>query len=221
MKLNSTVALTLILLVSMVAAGLISASWGNALGREALKGITQPDTRPTNNKAGGQTGAVRREELTVLPENTIITNVKARMNGNAAKDAKASPPEPPAAKAPIVQSAVPQFPLTTKSQDVVLEVKSARQQGELFVLVVNLRNEGQLPVQFVYDALTITDEKGQTLKATTDGLPAELPASSGAFPGTISIPAASLEGVKNVALSLSSYPDKQLQLQLPNVPVLR
>ncbi|HEY9883659.1 MAG TPA: hypothetical protein V6C98_08610, partial [Thermosynechococcaceae cyanobacterium] len=95
MKLNSTVALTLILLVSMVAAGLISASWGTALGREALKGITQPDTRPTNNKAGGQTGAVRREELTVLPENTIITNVKARMNGTAAKDTKVSPPASP------------------------------------------------------------------------------------------------------------------------------
>ena len=221
MKLNSTVALTLILLVSMVAAGLISASWGTALGREALKGITQPDTRPTNNKAGGQTGAVRREELTVLPENTIITNVKARMNGTAAKDPKVSPPASPAAKAPIVQGAVPQFPLTTKSRDVVLEIKSARQQGEVFVLAVNLRNEGQQPVQFVYDALTITDEKGQTLKATTDGLPAELPASSDVFSGTISIPATSLEGVKNVALSLSSYPDKQLQLQLPNVPVVR
>lgn len=76
MKLNSTVALTLILLVSMVAAGFASASWGTALGREALKGITQPDTRPTSNKAGGQTGA-RREELAVLPENTIIANVKA------------------------------------------------------------------------------------------------------------------------------------------------
>jgi hypothetical protein len=219
MKLNSTVALTLILLVSMVAAGLISASWGTALGREALKGITQPDTRPTNNKVGGQRGVVRREELAVLPENTIITNVKARMNGNAAKDSKVSPPSPPAAKAPIAQGAVPQFPLTTKSQDVVLEVKSVRQQGEVFVLAVNLRNGGQQPVRFVYDALTITNEQGQTLKATTDGLPAELPASSEIFPGTISIPAPSLEGVKNVALSLSSYPDKQLQLQLPNIPV--
>ncbi|XHX79185.1 MAG: hypothetical protein RBJ76_04435 [Stenomitos frigidus ULC029] len=220
MKLNSTVALTLILLVSMVAAGLVSASWGTALGREALKGITQPDTRPTNNKAGAQTGKVRREGLAVLSETTMITNVKARMNGNAVKEVKVSPPAAPVAKNVNAQSAEkPSFPLRASSQAVVLEVKSARQQGEFLVLAVNLRNGSQQPVRFVYDALTITDEEGRTLKATTDGLPAELPASSEAFPGTISIPAASLEGVKNVALSLSSYPDKQLQLQLPNVPV--
>lgn len=214
MKLNSTVALTLILLVSMVAAGLVSASWGTALGREALKGITQPDTRPTNNKTAGQAGSSRREELAVLPEGTIIANVKARMNGSSEKDSKASPPAATAKAVSTQETAKSQFPLTTKGQGVVLEVKSARKQGEFLVLAVNLRNSGQQPVRFVYDALNVTDEQGRTLKASTDGLPAELPASSDAFSGTISIPVALLEGVQKVSLSLTSYPDKQLQLRL-------
>lgn len=220
MKLNSTVALTLVLLVSMVVAGLVSASWGSSLGREALKGITQPDTRPANNKASNQAGSARREELAVLPESDIITNVKVRMNGGIAKDLKASPAS--IAKVPTTNdSAKNQLPMTTTSQDVVLEVRSVRQQGETLVLAVSLRNGGKQPIRFVYDALTVTDEQGRTLKANTEGLPVELPASSSAFPGTVSIPDSLLDGVQNVSLSLTDYPDKRLQLQLSNIPLIR
>ena len=217
MKLNSTVALTLVLLVSMVVAGLVSASWGSSLGREALKGITQPDTRPSNNKAGNRTGDARREELAVLPETDIIANVKVRMNGGTGKDLKASPVAAP--KATSSPNAKTQLPMTATSQDVVLEVKSARQQGESVVLAVSLRNGGKQPIRFVYDALNVTDEQGRALKATTEGLPAELPAASSNFPGTISLPANVLNGVQKVSLSLTDYPDKRLQLQLSNIPV--
>lgn len=142
------------------------------------------------------------------------------MNGSAEKDAKASPSAAATAKTSTAQEAAkPQFPLTAKSQNVVLEVKSARQQGEFLVLAVNLRNSSQQPVRFVYNALNVTDEQGRTLKASTEGLPADLPASSNAFPGTISIPATLLEGVQKVSLSLTSYSDKQLQLQLSDIPV--
>ena len=220
MKLNSTVALTLILLVSMVAAGLVSASWGTALGREALKGITQPDTRPNSNKAGGQAGNSRREELAVLPENTIIANVKTRMNGGSEKETQASPAT--AAKdSKAKETTKSELPLSTKGQDVVLEVKSVRQQGEFLVLAVNLRNSSQQPVSFMYDALNVTDEQGRSLKASTEGLPAELPASSNAFSGTIRISSALLDGVQNVSLSLASYPDKRLKLQLSDIPIDR
>ena len=221
MKLNSTVALTLILLVSMVVAGLVSASWGSSLGREALKGITQPDTRPGSNKAGNRAGNSRREELAVLPESDIIANVKVRMNGGTDKtdkEVKASPAATTKAPAPDSKA---QLPMTATSQEVVLEVKSARQQGESLVLAVSLRNGGKQPVRFVYDALNVTDEQGRTLKATTEGLPAELPAASSAFPGTVSIPANLLDGVQKVSLTLTDYPDKRLQLQLSNIPLVR
>ena len=219
MKLNSTVALTLILLVSMVVAGLVSASWGSSLGREALKGITQPDTRPGNNKPGNRAGNSRREELAVLPESDIIANVKVRMNGGVDKDLKASPAA--STKTTSTPDSKAQLPMTATSEDVVLEVKSARQKGESLVLTVSLRNGGKQPIRFVYDALNVTDEQGRTLKASTQGLPAELPAASSAFPGTISIPASLLEGVQKVSLSLTDYPDKRLQLQLSNIPLVR
>ena len=219
MKLNSTVALTLILLVSMVVAGLVSASWGSSLGREALKGITQPDTRPNNSKAGNRTGNARREELAVLPESDIIANVKVRMNGGTGKDLKASPAA--TTKAAPTSTAKTQLPMTATSQDVVLEVKSMRQQGESLVLAVSLRNGSKQPIRFVYDALNVTDEQGRTIKASTEGLPAELPASSDTFPGTVSLPANRLDGVQNVSLSLTDYPDKRLQLQLSNIPLVR
>jgi len=223
MKLNSTVALTLVLLVSMVVAGLVSASWGSSLGREALKGITQPDTRPESNKAGSQAGNSRREELAVLPENDIIANVKVRMNGGS-KDTNTSP-SASAKAAPTTEvateTAKTQLPMTATSQDVALEVKSVRRQGESLVLAVSLRNSGKQPVRFVYDALTVTDEQGRSLKATTDGLPVELPASSNTFAGTVSIPASLLDGVQKISLSLTDYPDKRLQLQLSNIPLVQ
>lgn len=83
MRLNSTVALTLILLSLMVAAGVVSAAWGYALGREALQGITQPDVRPASN-VGESDGNPPRDGLILLKEADILTDVEARMNGNAA-----------------------------------------------------------------------------------------------------------------------------------------
>jgi hypothetical protein len=81
MRLNSTVILTLVLLVLMVGAGLTSATWGYKLGREALKGITQPDARPVNNLTDSQGKPVRRDSVTFLKEDQILKDVKARMEG--------------------------------------------------------------------------------------------------------------------------------------------
>jgi hypothetical protein len=81
MRLNSTVVLTLVLLVLMVGAGLTSATWGYKLGREALKGITQPDARPVNNLTDSQGKPVRRDSVTFLKEDQILKDVKARMEG--------------------------------------------------------------------------------------------------------------------------------------------
>lgn len=66
----------------MMGAGVASATWGYALGREALKGVTQPDVRPT---ALGETGGSqpRREAFEIIPESRILDEVKARMDGRA------------------------------------------------------------------------------------------------------------------------------------------
>ena len=213
-KINPTIALTLVLLVLMAGAGVVSAAWGIALGREALKGVTQPDTRPANNMAKRQ-GAARREEFAILRESDIISSVKSRVGGNA-KDTKAATPSPAASAA-----ATKRFPLVAESENVVLEVNSVRKQGESVVLQTNLRNKGDQPIQFLYSNLSITDDQDRELSSSTDGLPSDLPANSGTFTGTINIPISALEGVNKISLSLSDYPDKNLTLQLADIPVPR
>ncbi|WP_416670609.1 hypothetical protein [Egbenema bharatensis] len=80
MKVNPAVALTLILLSLMLGAGITSAMWGYRLGRESLKGVTQPNTRPISAE-GTQGPTGRREELVFFNEDDILANVKAQVQG--------------------------------------------------------------------------------------------------------------------------------------------
>jgi len=77
MKFNSTVALTLILLAMMLGAGFVSAMWGFSLGHEALKGVTQPDVRPTKKLANNQEVEPGDKEVALLSEREILVNVHA------------------------------------------------------------------------------------------------------------------------------------------------
>ena len=230
MKLNSNVALTLILLTLMFGAGLVSAAWGFALGREALKGITQPDVRPTSNLANrGKSNPTRREQVTFLKEEEVLSRVKARIQGNNKDDdAKAGSngdkslsSEADAEKEAAIAQAQPGFPIIGQDQGVVLEVGSVRQQGGSLLLDVKMRNEGKQAVRFLYSFLNITDNRGRPLSATADGLPDELPPSSETFSGTVSIPTALLEDAEKLSLALTDYPDQQLQLKLSSIPVVR
>ena len=88
MKLNPTVALTFTLLALMFTAGMVSGTWGFALGREALKGITQPDVRPTNNAGNRKGTPANRDQMLILKEPEILKNVKAHMEGKGANTQK-------------------------------------------------------------------------------------------------------------------------------------
>ena len=96
MKLNSTVALTFILLALMFGAGVVSASWGFAIGREALKGITQPDSRPTNKV--NRKPASNRDEMVILKEEEIIKAVKDKIGDTTGRSASPSPAASPQSK---------------------------------------------------------------------------------------------------------------------------
>ncbi|MDX2215137.1 MAG: hypothetical protein SFY66_17755 [Oculatellaceae cyanobacterium bins.114] len=240
---NPTVALTLILLFLMVAAGVVSGSWGYALGREALKGITQPDVRPST--ALGD-GTPRHEEVSILSEDAILADVKARMDGRTAEteplvatptgtaaspnataqttDAQ-TPMTPEATASPIVAvNADPNatgLPITSQDQGVTLEVRSVRQENGVLVLDVNLQNGGDRPVQFLYSFMNISDRQGRSFSANTEGLPSELQPNSESFSGTVTIPMVLLEGVNDLSIALTDYPDQQLRLKLSGIPVVR
>ncbi|HEY9618973.1 MAG TPA: hypothetical protein V6C78_01320 [Crinalium sp.] len=233
-KVNPTVALTLVLLFLMVAAGFLSAAGGYTVGREALKGIKQPDARPATNLSDAS-GVPRREEVTILREADILADVKAQMDGNVrrAESVGAASPASAQTKATTVSTspsltsdmltASPQanLPIVAQDQGVTLEVRSVRQQDGTMVMDVNLTNRGSQPVKFLYSFMNVTDNQGRSFSTNTEGLPAELPPNSESFSGTVSIPIALLEGSNNLALSLTDYPNQNLKLQLSGIPVVR
>jgi hypothetical protein len=216
MKWNSTIGLTLVLLAAMLVAGVVSAVAGMSMGKEALKGITQPDTRPTNSVSNRKEGGDRKDELVILREDKIVETVKARIGSKPSPQAKA---ETPATKKAAEAEA--KFPITNESKGVTFEVKSVEQQGDAFVLSVSLKNGADKPVKFLYSFLELKDEKGRTLSANTEGLPSELPPDGQAYAGTVRIPAASMDKTQKLTLSLSDYPNQQVQLELPEIPIVQ
>ncbi|MGB3789942.1 MAG: hypothetical protein WA949_18175 [Phormidesmis sp.] len=78
MKINPAVAFTLILLTLMFGSGIVSSSWGYAIGRQALSGVRQPETRPSNAVTANRSGD-QKHELVLLDEDKIISDVNTRM----------------------------------------------------------------------------------------------------------------------------------------------
>ena len=232
MKLNSTVLLTLILLTLMLGAGSVSAFWGFTLGSAALKGVSTPDARPTSKFASSKASNSQHGGVALLREEEILKIVKARIEGKtkAAKSDKleedeedTSKKKKPEEKGSDTAEEKPQagFPVNAQSDGITLAVQSARYSGGNLLLRVKMQNKGSDSVRFLYSFLDVTDDKGRTLSASTDGLPSELPANGPTFSGTVSIPTALLDEVKTISLALTDYPAQKLRLEVANIPVKR
>lgn len=242
MKFNSTVALTLILLAMMLGAGFVSSMWGFTIGHEALKGITQPDVRPTKKLVNEQQGTSSgKEGVKMLREAEILADVQAYIkskaneaksdrNSNGDRQDESAPKSPSAPESPDVEASPDEslespnslnLPLKSQDQGVTLEVTSTSVQGGSLLLNVNLKNEGSNSVRFLYSFLNVTDDKGRALSAITEGLPGELPANGSGFSGTVSIPTALLDDAKTLSLTLTDYPDQKLKLNMSEIPVSR
>lgn len=228
MVLNSTVVLTLILLTMMLGAGVTSSVFGFTLGREALKGTTQPDVRPSSNAGGKQGNPASKDQVSILKEKDILKTVKARIEGRDpekvagqgnTKTDKASSKTATAKKPATDKNASNKFPLNSRDGGVTLEVSAANQRGNSMLLDVSMKNEGSQAVKFLYSFLSVTDNQGQPLSATAEDLPGELPPNGQVFYGTISIPTTLLENAKEISLTLTDYPAQKLQLQIAGIPV--
>ncbi|MEM9924415.1 MAG: hypothetical protein AAF915_11795 [Cyanobacteria bacterium P01_D01_bin.50] len=232
MKLNSTVLLTLILLTLMLGAGSVSAFWGFALGSAALKGVTTPDARPTTKFARKGTSSQDKEGVVLIKEEEILKIVKARIEGktkaakskklNDLEEGKKNTKRKREQKPPEAQEK-PQagFPVKAESEGVSFSVQSARYSGGALLLKVKMDNKGDDSVRFLYSFLDVTDDKGRTLSASTEGLPSELPSKGPTHHGTVSIPTALLDDVKKISLALTDYPAQKLRLEVSNIPVER
>jgi hypothetical protein len=229
MKINTTVLLTLILLTLMLGAGSASGFLGFTLGSMALKGVTTPDGRPVTKFNSSKANNPQQESEAFLKEEDILKVVKSRINdknkGNKLdkseeEDIKINKPQSQEKPQKVAEEvSLAGFPISAESNDVTMSVKSVRYSGGDLLLRVNMQNKGRDSVRFLYSFLDITDDKGRTLSAITEGLPAELPAKGAEFKGTISIPTALLDDVKRISLSLTDYPAQKLKLQLSDIPV--
>ncbi|WP_254566536.1 hypothetical protein [Oscillatoria sp. HE19RPO] len=225
MKVNPTVVLTFLLLSMMFGAGALSASLGLELGKAALKEVTQPDVRPNTSGESNSQATGKGKALKLLKEEEIIKTVKARISGKEvepeAAQTKAVEPTPEAAEAKAAEEPKKdeRFPIATKDQDVSLEVTGVRREGSSLVLDVSLKNEGSRSVQFLYSFLNVTDDKGRSLSATTEGLPGDLSPSDRSYSGTVSIPTALLDNAQKLSLTLTDYPDQELELKMSEIPV--
>ncbi|BAZ69909.1 MAG: hypothetical protein KME28_07090 [Pelatocladus maniniholoensis HA4357-MV3] len=230
MKLNSTVVLTLTLLALMLGAGSVSAFLGFDIGSKALKGVTAPDSRPTTKFASAKSGNSQHEGLVLLKEQEILKTVKARIEGKTKTpkseqeedetvNNKQKPQDKPQTE--VEEKPQPGFPVSAENEGVSLSVQSARYSGGALQLRVKMQNKSKDSVRFLYSFLDVSDDKGRTLSASTDGLPSELPNNSPTYTGTVSIPTALLDDVKSISLSLTDYPAQQLNLEVLDIPVGR
>jgi len=79
MKLRLTIILTIGLLSLVLGAGVLSAFWGFAIGREALQGVTQPDVRPASHTQDRGDSVVRTDSVEFLREEDILKQVEAQI----------------------------------------------------------------------------------------------------------------------------------------------
>jgi hypothetical protein len=233
LKSDRTLILTSILLFFMLTAGIISGVLGFISGHTALKGVTQPDIRPNNNKSGSNVGS---KNLEMLQERELIVNVKKKMgidepkkDVQQVKDAKKQSEafEKAVKNDPKAGVPVAQLPIVREDQGIVMAVKTISTQGNNVKLELTLVNQGSQSVNFGQSTINVTndsssDEKknqrAQGISATTLGLPTNLPANGKEVKITLSIPKSSLDKVKMISLQLTDA-DKKLQLEASGIPV--
>ncbi|MBE9031496.1 hypothetical protein IQ266_17320 [filamentous cyanobacterium LEGE 11480] len=223
MKLNTTVTFTFALLFLMIGAGLASAFSGFSIGRDALKGITQPDSRPQKTRAKSANSKEGKDGIVLMREADIIKSMKERLASTAKGGGRSSKAndKKDAAKTKEAKPSVPmaQLPLSDSIDGVTLEVLSSRRDGEARLLDITISNKSPKAVQFRYTFLTITDNQGRIIAAETIGLPSEIPTNSETFSGSVKLPNNSLEGAETVTLQLSDYPEQKLQFRLADIPI--
>lgn len=231
MRLRASLVYTLAMLFLMIVAGIVGMTLGTAVGREALKGVTQPDfglSSRTVSSSDEEDETEPGQEVSFLSENEVLQMVKERVANKGVASAPVAPApvvdledaETPAGEEGDLSNQVG-FPIVSKDGGVLMEVIGARPDKGSFLLDINLRNEGTKPVRFLYSFLDVTDDRDRALSATAEDLPGELQPLSDTFSGTIRIPKALVEGVDSLTVSLTDYPDQKIQLKLSGIPVLK
>ncbi|HIK22532.1 MULTISPECIES: hypothetical protein [unclassified Thermosynechococcus] len=213
---------SLVLISTTTAITLVTAFIGYHLGRDSLRGVSQPVVNPILGSAVNGNDQTEGERSPILDEAQIIAQTKARIAEmtEGSSDRKIVPAPTPANEPPAAEPAVSRtLPIVAEDKGVRLEISRVDTLGQDLALQVSLKNDSSQGVQFIYTFLEITNDKGDLLSALTEGLPTELPAGSDLVKGTILIPKSLLNNTKTLTLRLASYPNQDVELQAANIPV--
>jgi hypothetical protein len=225
-KNDRTLLLTSILLFFMLAAGIMSGVVGFVSGHEALKGVTQPDIRPNNNK-GSNPQNTNTKGLELIQEQEVLASVKKQMgideplkDAKQAKDAKkqAADFEKAVKNDPKTGLPVAKLPIVKQDQGITMTVKSIAPSGNNLRLELTLSNHGSQPVNFGQGTISVTTDRAQNINASSSGLPSSLAANGRDVKVFLNIPKNALDKVKSVSLQLTDI-DKKLQLEAAGIPI--
>jgi hypothetical protein len=212
----------------MLAAGSTSAFISYIMGQEALKVVTQPEVNTekklkTKPLTGPYKGLELVNEKKVLVEVYNLTH--AQEKSTSLKQKSQLQKSNNLANAPLTQEDFQldrtAFPIKNSSQGVTLELVDAQTDDSSLLLDLNLKNEGTEAVRFLYSFIDVRDQQGRVINAIPEGLPGELPANGQNFSGKLKIPLALLDRTTNISLTLTDYPDRQIELKLMEIPLAR
>ncbi len=211
--------LTSLVLIALTGAiTTVTAIIGYYIGRDSLRGVSQPVVNPILGNAISQSG---QERPTILDEAEIIARTQAtiaEMSDTSTEREIVPAPANPAEPEPQ-SSEQSTLPIVAEDKGVRLEIRSVQSIGQNLLLNVTLKNDSSQGIQFIYTFLEVKDEQGNLLSALTEGLPTELPPGSDLATGVITIPKSLLTDTKTITLRLASYPNQDVQLQAASIPV--
>jgi len=87
MKMNSTLAAVLIFVLVMLGSALVSSLTAYTLGYEALKEISQPNTKSAQKDVAKQSNQSGKSQQMIVSEANILEKVNAKMNRSQDKSA--------------------------------------------------------------------------------------------------------------------------------------
>ena len=223
MKSYSTIIIFLLILLGSIGAGSATGFYAYKFGTQSLESINSPEVNPSQKLANNnQLSSQKSTNLQFISEKDILVRVYDHVyyqKQATQEKQKSGQPSDQASTKNSTQTL--KLPLQGEDRGVIIEVADINQEQSSLLLTVNLKNNGQQPVKFLYSFLDIKDEQNQSVSAIAEGLPEELPANGQNFSGTVKIPLALLSESKEISLSLTDYPDQELQLKIPSIPILR
>jgi hypothetical protein len=231
MKSHSTFLIFVLILLGSLSAGGATGFMTYKFGIQSLRNINSPETNSSQKLVNNhQPSSPKSTTFKIIPEQDILVKVydyvyaqKKALQGEQTSNQPSA--QPGAENSPNSSPDKPpqrlQLPLQGQDRGVIIEVADINQEQGTLLLTVNLKNNGQRPVKFLYSFLDIKDEQNKSVSAIAEGLPEELPANGQNFSGTVRIPLALLNESQEISLNLTDYPDQELQLTIPSIPILR